>query len=87
MVRTPCNGAVTLDRHCEAMDEGGLEILVVRAWAEPAAGEPRLRVRMVRVSPGQADRPVLTTSSMNDACAAVRDWLMGIERQAAERCS
>jgi hypothetical protein len=59
---------------------GALEILVLRAWAEPA-GTPRLRVRVVRAIPGQADRTVLTTTSAEEASAAVCNWLMSLQQQ------
>jgi hypothetical protein len=64
------------------MDVATLEILVLRAWLEPA-GKPRLRVRVVAVIPGQVDRQVLSTTSAEDACEAVRSWLTGIEPEAA----
>jgi hypothetical protein len=58
-----------------------LEVLVLRAWLEPT-GEPSLRVRVVLVSPGEADRSVLTTTSAEEVCTAVRNWLMTLEEQA-----
>jgi hypothetical protein len=58
-----------------------LETLVLRAWVE-LASEHGLRVRVVQVSPGQAERPVLATTSVDDVCTAVRDWLLSVERQA-----
>jgi len=68
------------------MDAVALEILVLRAWAEPAA-ESSLRVRVVRVTPGQPDHPVFTTTSIDEVCSAVRNWLMGLEQQPREQCS
>lgn len=77
------NGTVTPASEGEVMDVAALEVLVLRAWAEPADGS-RLRVRVVRVSPGEADRPVLTTTSVEETCAAVRDWLTQLLRQGAQ---
>ena len=57
------------------------EVVVVRAWVQPAA-EQVLRVRVVRLSPGQAERPVLATTSVEEAFIALRDWLLKLERQA-----
>jgi hypothetical protein len=53
------------------------EILVLRAWLEP--GEPSLRVRIVAVRPGLPDQRVAATASVDEACEAVRDWLINIE--------
>jgi len=63
--------------------DAALEILVLRAWGEPA-GKPALRVRVVRVSPGQPDRTVLTSTSIEEACAAVRNWLSGLQQGVSE---
>ena len=60
------------------MDVATLEILVLRAWLE-SGGKPRLRVRLVAVIPGQAERQVLSTTSVEDACEAVRNWLTALE--------
>ena len=60
------------------MDVATLQILVLRAWLE-RGGKPRLRVRLTAVIPGQADRQVLSTTSAEEACQAVRDWLTGLE--------
>jgi hypothetical protein len=63
------------------MEIATLEILVLRAWLEPG-GNPGLRVRVVSVNPGHASRQVLSTSSVEDACEAVRNWLTRLEREA-----
>jgi hypothetical protein len=75
------NGAVTPPGHGYGVDGQALEILVLRAWLEPT-GKPSLRVRVVQVRPGQAERPVLTTTSVEDACEAVRDWLTSFQQRA-----
>jgi hypothetical protein len=76
-----CNDVVTpLGQGCQ-MDGAVPDVLVLRAWLEPA-GKPMLRVRIVAVSPGlagRADRPVVSTTSIEDACAAVRNWLLSLE--------
>jgi hypothetical protein len=48
--------------------------LVLRAWLEPGI-PPHLRVRVVEIAPGRGERPVLVTTSVNEACRAVRNWL------------
>lgn len=56
------------------------ETVVIRAWLEPGA-KPGLRVRLVTVIPGQDERQVLSTTSAEDVCEAVRNWLTGLERE------
>jgi hypothetical protein len=73
------NVAVTPDADGCDMNMAASEALVLRAWVE-STGEPRLRVRLVRISPGRAERLVLSTTSVEDACAAVRSWLVGFEQ-------
>jgi hypothetical protein len=73
------NGTVTPDGDGVAVSTTPAEILVLRAWAEPAH-DSGLRVRMVRVRPGQPDRPVLTTTSVDDTCTAVRNWLIQLQQ-------
>jgi hypothetical protein len=48
--------------------------LVLRAWLEPGT-PPRLRVRVVDIALGRGERPVLVTTSVDEACRAVRNWL------------
>jgi len=72
------NDAVTAYSQAYEMDVATLEILVLRAWLE-SGGKPRLRVRLVTVIPGQAERQVLSTTSVEDACEAVRSWLTALE--------
>jgi len=47
--------------------------LVLRAWLEP--GVPHLRVRIVEIPPGRGERPVAVTTSIDETCHAVRNWL------------
>lgn len=51
--------------------------LVIRAWLE--AGTPCLRVRVVEISQGRGERPVLVTTSADEACHAVREWLEALQ--------
>jgi len=74
------NDAVTADNQAGEMGVSTHETLVIRAWLEPGA-KPRLRIRLVTVIPGQAERQVLTTTSADEACEAVRNWLTSLERE------
>jgi hypothetical protein len=56
---------------------GEVRSLVLRAWLEP--GLPQLRVRVVEISPGRAERPVAVTTSVDEACHVVRSWLEGLQ--------
>jgi hypothetical protein len=80
------NDAVTADNQPGEMGVPTQEILVIRAWVEPGA-KPRLRVRLVTVIPGQAERQVLSTTSAEEACEAVRNWLTGLERDKGSSAS
>jgi hypothetical protein len=53
---------------------GAVTSLVLRAWVEPGA-DPQLRARVVEVSPGRGERQVIVTTSVEEACRAVRNWL------------
>lgn len=77
------NALVTADRHGGTMDSKPPEVLVLRAWLE-LVGRPRLRIRIVAVRPGQPEQQVLTSTSVNKACDAVRDWLASLEPQNPE---
>jgi len=61
---------------------GGRDIrsLVLRAWLEPGVS-PRLIARLVEIAPGRVERPVMVTTSVDDACRAVRDWLETLQAQ------
>ncbi len=78
--RSAGNAIVTAGRHGGTMNSKPPEVLIVRAWLELAA-HPRLRIRIVAVRPGQPERHVLTSTSVNTACDAVRDWLTSLELQ------
>jgi hypothetical protein len=53
---------------------GSMRSLVLRGWLEPDAN-PALRIRIVEVDRNSTERPLTVTSSVDDACKAVRDWL------------
>ncbi len=56
---------------------GEIRSLVLRAWLDP--GLPHLRVRVVEIPPGRAERQVAVTTSIDEACHAVRTWLEGLQ--------
>jgi hypothetical protein len=57
--------------------------LMLRSWLEPGP-PPRLITRIVEIALGRHDRPVLATTSIDEACAAVRDWLEAQQSAAAD---
>ena len=57
-----------------ARQSGDVRSLVLRAWLEPGI-PPHLRARIVEIAPRLGERPVLVTTSVDDACRAVRNWL------------
>jgi hypothetical protein len=62
------------------MDSKPPEVLILRAWLEPAA-IPRLRIRIVAIRAGQPERHVVSSTSVQTACDVVRDWLTSLEPQ------
>lgn len=60
------------------MDSAPPEVLILRAWLERTA-RPRLRIRIVAIRPGQSEQQILSSTSVQKACDAVRDWLTGLE--------
>ena len=36
---------------------------------------PHLRARVVEIAPGRGERPIAVTTSVDEACRAVRNWL------------
>lgn len=57
---------------------GGVRSLVLRAWLEPGV-PPHLRVRVVEIGPGRGERPMVVTTSVDEACRAVRNWLEALQ--------
>lgn len=47
---------------------------MLRAWVEPG-GPPHLRVRIVEIGSGRGERPMVITTSVDEACRVVRTWL------------
>lgn len=48
--------------------------LVIRAWCEPGA-PPVLRARVVEIAAGRSERPIIVTTSVDEVCRAIRNWL------------
>jgi hypothetical protein len=67
-------GAVTPPTPGAAPESGDMRSLVLRAWLEPGI-PPHLRARVVEITPGRGERPVIVTTSVDEACRAVRGWL------------
>jgi hypothetical protein len=61
-----------------AARSGNMSSLVVRAWIEQGA-PARLGVRVVEIVPGGGERPIIVTTSVSEACRAVRGWLEGFQ--------
>ena len=57
---------------------GDVRSLVLRAWLEPG-DPPHLRVRVVEIGPGRGERPVAVTTSVDEACRGVRNWLEALQ--------
>jgi hypothetical protein len=54
------------------------QVLILRAWAE-TSGNPRLRVRVTRVTQDRAGEPATSAvATIDGACALVRTWLEGL---------
>ncbi len=62
-----------------AAGSGDARSLVLRAWLEPEV--PRLRVRIVEIAWGRGEQPVIVTTSVDEACRAVRNWLETLQAQ------
>jgi hypothetical protein len=67
-------GAVTPPTPGAAPRSGDMRSLVLRAWLEPGI-PPHLRARVVEITPGRGERLVIVTTSVDEACRAVRGWL------------
>jgi hypothetical protein len=65
-----------------APGSGDMRSLVLRAWLEPGA-PPHLRARVVEISPGRGECPIAVTTSVDEACRAVRNWLETLQEQGA----
>ena len=69
-VSSPTTGAVPAT--------GNIRSLVLRAWREPGI-PPRLTARVVEITPGRDERHVIVTTSVDEACRAVRTWLEALQ--------
>jgi hypothetical protein len=65
----------------DALRSGRVRSLVLRAWLEP--GIPRLRVRIAEIHAGRDERSLLVTTSIEEACRAVRSWLETLQGEDA----
>jgi hypothetical protein len=72
------NGPVSPTTSGTAPGSGDVRSLVLRAWLEPGA-PPRLRARVVEIAAGHGERSVIVTTSVDEACRAVRSWLEALE--------
>jgi hypothetical protein len=61
-----------------APGSGDMRSLVLRAWLQPGA-LPQLRIRVVEIIPGPGEQPIIVTTSVEDACRAVRNWLAALQ--------
>jgi hypothetical protein len=68
------DGAMTPAAPGATPGSGDIRSLVLRAWLEPGI-PPHLRARVVEITPGRSERPVIVTTSVDEACRAVRSWL------------
>jgi len=68
------DGAVTPPAPGAAPGSGDMRSLVLRAWLEPGI-PPHLRARIVEITRGRGERLVIVTTSVDEACRAVQDWL------------
>ena len=59
---------------------GKMRSLVLRAWLESRV-PPRLRVRVIEITPGRTERSMVVTSSVDEACRVVRSWLETLRAQ------
>jgi hypothetical protein len=77
MVGTPVNPAPGT-----APGSGDMRSLVIRAWLE-AGVPPHLRARVVDITPGRGERPLAVTTSVDEVCRAVRNWLETLQARGA----
>jgi len=61
-----------------APGSGDMRSLVLRAWLEPGV-PPHLRTRVVDITRGRGERPIAVTTSVDEVCRAVRNWLEALQ--------
>jgi hypothetical protein len=66
-----------------AAGSGNVRSLVLRAWLESEV--PRLRARIVEIAPGGGEQHVIVTTSLDEACRAVRDWLETLQAKGTNK--
>jgi hypothetical protein len=76
------DGAVNPSTPRATPRSGDMRALLLRAWLEPGI-PPRLRARIVEITPGQDERPVIVTTSVDEACHTVRAWLEALRGRGA----
>jgi hypothetical protein len=76
MVRCPVSPATS----GAGPGSGHVRSLVLRAWLEPGVPRP-LRARVIEITPGRGEQPVVITTSVEDVCRAVRNWLEALQAQ------
>jgi len=59
---------------------GDMRSLVIRAWLEPGHA-PQLRARIVEITAGRSERPMVITTSVDEACRVIRNWLETLQAQ------
>jgi hypothetical protein len=62
-----------------AAGSGKIRLLVLRAWPDV----PYLRARVVEIAPGRVERRVVATTSIDEACRVVRNWLEKVQAEGA----
>jgi hypothetical protein len=62
---------------------GHMRSLLLRAWLEPEVPH-QLRARVVEIAPGRGERPVVVTTSVDEVCRAVRNWLEALQAQGSQ---
>lgn len=67
----------------EVTPGGDMRSLVLRAWLEPGI-TAQLRVRIVEIAPGHGERPMVVTTSIDEACRVVRNWLETLQAQGTD---
>jgi hypothetical protein len=73
------NGPMNPDVPGATSWSGNVRSLVLRAWLEPGVPPPHLRVRVVEISPSRGERSMAVTTSVDEVCQAVRNWLEALQ--------
>ena len=45
---------------------------------------PHLRARVVEIGPGRGERPMVVTTSVDEVCLAVRNWLEALQARGSD---